>query len=206
MLLIVPAGFVHVPPALKVWTSVAVNPPLAASKTPVTSAVRETAPKLGAPDALPCRTVVVVPSDDTTPGAVAAPPPNIKALVVSSDELPRVEVDEKNGMPPDVPVAVSPSVHVTVHGDPDTVSMDGAVRVMLVTVPEEPPPLAPPGGVIGPVTSANKTADASSAAMPIISLRIVAYPMNVGSALAVAVKEVEPPALVMVAWISPRGR
>lgn len=38
-------------------------PPFATGKTPDTSAVNDTAPKVGAPAAFPCRTVVVVPAE-----------------------------------------------------------------------------------------------------------------------------------------------
>jgi hypothetical protein len=37
-------------------------PPFAAPNVPVMSAVKDTAPKVGAPDAFPCNTVVVVPA------------------------------------------------------------------------------------------------------------------------------------------------
>jgi hypothetical protein len=51
-------------------------PPLPTPSVPVTSAVRLTAPKVGAPAAFPCSRVVVVPSEPRVAGVVPAPPPS----------------------------------------------------------------------------------------------------------------------------------
>src|SRR4051812_31677507 len=77
-----------------------------------------TAPKLGAPEALPCRTVAVVPSDPRTVGAAPAPPPSTRRLAVRAADVERVEVVSKYGTPPDVPVTVKPSVPLPVTGVP----------------------------------------------------------------------------------------
>ncbi len=68
---------------------------MAPGKMPVTSAVKLTAPKVGAPPALPCNTVLVVPSDDATVGAVPAPPPSTMRFAVSAAEDEIAALDEK---------------------------------------------------------------------------------------------------------------
>jgi hypothetical protein len=71
------------------------------------SAVRETEPKVGAPAALPCRTVVVVPREPNAVGAAPTPPPRTSALAVNSALDAIVDVEAKYGIPPLVP-AVRP--------------------------------------------------------------------------------------------------
>ena len=70
-------------------------PPLATASVPDMSAVRDTAPNVGAPTALPCRTVVVVPVLPTTTGAAPAPPPNTKAYWVNAAEVAQVDAELK---------------------------------------------------------------------------------------------------------------
>lgn len=70
-------------------------PPFATGSVPEISAVRLTAPNVGAPAAFPCKTVVVVPNDPSDAGAAPAPPPSVIALAVSNAELASVVVDEK---------------------------------------------------------------------------------------------------------------
>jgi hypothetical protein len=78
-------------------------PPLPSGRVPDTSAVRLTAPNVGAPAALPWRTVVVVPSDPSDTGAPPAPPPSVRAFAVrAADEAIVLEL-EKYGTPPLVP-------------------------------------------------------------------------------------------------------
>jgi hypothetical protein len=59
---------------------------LATGRLPVTSADSDTAPNVGAPAALPCRTVVVVPSEAIGVGVAPAPPPRTSALAVRAIE------------------------------------------------------------------------------------------------------------------------
>ena len=61
-------------------------PPEPAGSVPDTSVASDTAPKVGAPPALPCRTVVVVPSEAIGVGAAPAPPPKTRALAVSAPD------------------------------------------------------------------------------------------------------------------------
>jgi hypothetical protein len=49
-------------------------PPLATGRIPLTSAVSDTAPNVGAPEALPWRTVVVVPREPSADGPLLPPP------------------------------------------------------------------------------------------------------------------------------------
>ena len=99
---------------------VAPVPPLAIGSVPETSAVRLTAPKVGAPAALPCRTVVVVPRLASGAGAAPAPPPRTIALAVSAPDDAQVVPLEKYGTPPDVPATVRARVPALVIGDPAT--------------------------------------------------------------------------------------
>jgi len=82
-----------VPAAVTSWESASVQttpplattmflfvPPLASGSIPEMSVVKTTAPKVGAPAALPLRTVVVVPSEPRETGATPAPPPNVIRL------------------------------------------------------------------------------------------------------------------------------
>jgi hypothetical protein len=64
-------------------------------KLPVTSAVNDTAPNVGAPDALPCNTVVVVPVLPNVLGATPAPPPITSAFAVNAALDAQVFVPEK---------------------------------------------------------------------------------------------------------------
>lgn len=101
------------------------------ASVPVTSALKLTAPNVGAPAALPCRSVVVVPSDPSDVGATAAPPPSTILFARSAEEL-ASDVDEsKYGMPPEVPVAAIASVPVVVTGEPVTLKIAGAVSATL---------------------------------------------------------------------------
>lgn len=61
-------------------------PPFPTGNVPVTSAVRDTAPNVGAPAALPCRTVVVVPRDAIGTGVAPAPPPRTRAFAVKATD------------------------------------------------------------------------------------------------------------------------
>jgi len=90
---------------------------LVTGKLPVTSAVKLTAPNVGAPAALPCSTVVVVPRLASGAGAAPAPPPTIRAYCVNAPELAQVEALEKYGIPPDVPAMVNAGVVVAVATD-----------------------------------------------------------------------------------------
>ena len=107
----------------------------AAARVPDTSVPSATAPYVGAPEALPCNTVVVVPSEPTTVGVPPAPPPNTSAFAVSAAELASPVALEKYGMPPDVPVAPRARVPDPVTGEPVTVKIPGAVKPTEVTVP-----------------------------------------------------------------------
>ena len=92
-------------------------PPLAIGRVPLTSAVNDTAPKVGAPAALPCKTVVVVPKLPSTVGATPAPPPSTILFVVNTPEEAQVVPLEKYGMPPLVPAIVNAGVVVGVATD-----------------------------------------------------------------------------------------
>ena len=72
----VAGGLAHVPSPLQNVELDALVPlfRLVTGRLPVTSAVKDTAPKLGAPPAFPCKTVVVVPSDPRVLTAVVLPP------------------------------------------------------------------------------------------------------------------------------------
>jgi hypothetical protein len=76
-------------------------------KFPVTSADNDTAPNVGAPEALPCSTVVAVPKLASGAGAAPAPPPTIRALAVNAALEDIADAPEKYGTPPEVP-AVKP--------------------------------------------------------------------------------------------------
>src|SRR5512139_2625365 len=80
---------------------------LVTGRLPVTSAVSDTAPKVGAPAALPCKTVVVVPREPNGVGVAPAPPPRTSALAIRATEEAAVPAAVKPKMPPDVP-EVSP--------------------------------------------------------------------------------------------------
>ena len=110
-------------------------PPLPTGRVPVTSAVRLTAPKVGAPAALPCRTVVVVPRLASVAGAAPAPPPSTRALAVRALLEARLAALAKYGTPPLVPAAVRVSVPLVVTGLPLIVKIAGAASATLVTVP-----------------------------------------------------------------------
>ena len=105
-------------------------PPLAMGRVPDTSAVNDTAPKVGAPAALPCKTVVVVPKLPSTVGAAPAPPPSTILLAVNTPEDAQAVPLEKYGMPPLVPAKVNAGVVVGVATD----TMP-PVQLTLVTVP-----------------------------------------------------------------------
>lgn len=131
-------GTVHVPSPLQNVVEDADVPlfKFVTGKFPETSAVNETAPKVGAPAALPCNTVVVVPNDPKTVGAAPAPPPKTIALAVNAALLAHVEDDEKYGIPPLVPATVKASVPVDVIGEPETdINPPVNVWATLVTVP-----------------------------------------------------------------------
>ena len=72
----VAGGLAHVPSPLQNVLEEAPVPlfRLATGRFPVTSAVRLTAEKLGAPPAFPCSTVVVVPNEPSVETAVVFPP------------------------------------------------------------------------------------------------------------------------------------
>ena len=114
----VPGGAAHVPSPRQKVAALAPAPlaKLIIGRFPVTSVVRFTAPKVGAPAALPCRTVVVVPK---LPSIVTAcdPFPRTKRFAVSVDPVTQV---------------VQPMVPVVVIVPP----VIGEVVAMLVTVPE----------------------------------------------------------------------
>src|SRR5580658_1585296 len=88
--------------------------------SPEMSVVSATAPKVGAPEALPCRTVVVVPRLLNTVGADPAPPPRIIALAVNAPEDAHADAELKYGIPPDVPATVRARVPEVVIGEPPT--------------------------------------------------------------------------------------
>ena len=92
-------------------------PPFAMGRIPDTSAVSDTAPKVGAPAALPCKTVVVVPKLPRTVGAAPAPPPSTILLAVSAPDDAQAVPLEKYGMPPLVPAIVNAGVVVGVATD-----------------------------------------------------------------------------------------
>ena len=92
-------------------------PPLAMGRVPDTSAVSDTAPKVGAPAALPCKTVVVVPKLPRTVGAAPAPPPSTILLAVNAPDDAQAVPLEKYGMPPLVPAMVNAGVVVGVATD-----------------------------------------------------------------------------------------
>ena len=72
----VAGGLAHVPSPLQNVELEALVPlfRLVTGRFPVTSAVNDTAPNVGAPPALPCNTVVVVPSVPSVLTAVVFPP------------------------------------------------------------------------------------------------------------------------------------
>jgi len=72
----VAGGLAHVPSPLQNVLLLALVPlfRFVTGRLPVTSAVRLTAAKDGAPPALPCKTVVVVPNDPSVDTAVVFPP------------------------------------------------------------------------------------------------------------------------------------
>jgi len=113
-----PAGVAHVPSPLQNVLEDADVPEFrfATGKFPVTSAERLTAPKLGTPPALPCRTVVVVPRDPNV-WLPWLPEPTMMAFAVKDAAL--------------VTQVVQPTVPVVVTVPP----VSGALKVMLVTVP-----------------------------------------------------------------------
>lgn len=110
-------------------------------------------PEDGVPNAPPFTTnapaePTLVPSAVSTPvpvvtvaGVAPAPPPTIKALAARRAELAHPVVDEKYGIPPEVPAIVNASVPEVVIGLP---AMETIPPVKLaptdVTVPEPPPP------------------------------------------------------------------
>lgn len=108
----------------------ALVPPLATARVPVTSAVRLTAPNVGAPAALPCRTVVVVPRLASGAGAAPAPPPRTIALAVNAPDVAQVVPLEKYGIPPDVPAIVNAGALVGL-----AMETIPPVQLTLVTVP-----------------------------------------------------------------------
>lgn len=85
---------------------------------PVTSPIA-TAPNVGAPAALPCRTVVVVPSEAIGVGVAPAPAPRIRAWFVSATDEASVVEPVKPRMPPEVP-DVSPVPPLATPNDPAT--------------------------------------------------------------------------------------
>ena len=96
---------------------------LGAGKLPVTSVARLTAPKVGAPVGLPCKTVLAVPNDPNA-DMVCEPLPNISALTVAAPGL-VVQVGQE-------------SVPVVLIGPPES----GPDVAMLVTVPLPPGEMA----------------------------------------------------------------
>ena len=101
----VPDGAAQVPsPRQNVELDAPVPPPrLDVDKLPVTSAARFTAPKVGAPAALPCRTVVVVPSEPSVEGVDPTPPPSMRAFRVRTPEEVTTPDPVNPRMPPLVP-------------------------------------------------------------------------------------------------------
>lgn len=71
----------------------------------VARSARATEAKVGAPAALPWRTVVVVPREARTTGVAPAPPPRTIALAVRAIEEARVPAAVKPRTPPEVPEA-----------------------------------------------------------------------------------------------------
>ena len=116
---------------------------LATGRFPDTSAVNETAPNVGAPDALPCNTVVVVPVLFNVLGATPAPPPITKAFAFNAALDAQVVPLEKYGIPPLVPATVKANVPDVVIGLPATETIPPVNDwATLVTVPDPPPPPA----------------------------------------------------------------
>lgn len=68
---------------------------------PLTSAERLTDPNVGAPAALPCKTVIVVPSEPKAEGAVPEPPPKRRRFAVKAGVDAIVVEEEKYGIPPE---------------------------------------------------------------------------------------------------------
>jgi hypothetical protein len=111
-----------------------------------------TAPKVGAPEALPCNKVVVVPKLESEVGAAPAPPPSVSAFAVKAPEELIAEVLEKYGTPPDVPdvIPIPPWPNVTAALVVKTVAEAfGKVKVFVLVVgpvnavkPLAVPPLA----------------------------------------------------------------
>jgi len=99
-------GVDHVPSPRQ--NVVALAPPPAfkfvTGKFPDTSVASATDPKVGAPAALPCKTVVVVPTPIVL-GVAPAPPPIITAFAVSSADDAIVPAAVKPRMPPLFPAA-----------------------------------------------------------------------------------------------------
>ena len=87
---------------------------------------------MGVPEAFPCSNVVVVPSEPSTVGELAAPPPKTIACAVSAPEDAHAELEEKYGIPPEVPAMVSVTAPVEV--------------LLVMTVPSPETELTPPAG------------------------------------------------------------
>src|ERR1051326_1277084 len=97
-----PAGVAHVPSPLQKVELLAEVPEfkLVTGRLPVTSAARLTAPNEGTPAALPCSTVVVVPSDPSVCDP-CDPEPTMIAFAV------RLAADVTQVAQPTVPVVVT---------------------------------------------------------------------------------------------------
>jgi hypothetical protein len=136
---VVPVGVAQVPSPRQKVVAEALVPlfKLPTGKLPVTSVERLTAPKLGVPAALPCKTVVAVPAVPSEVGAAPAPPPNTSWLAVRAAEEESCDVELKKGTPPLVPVVVNANVPVPVTGDPLTPKIldAGTLNPTDVTVP-----------------------------------------------------------------------
>ena len=86
-------------------------------RLPVMSADRFTAPNDGAPAALPCSTVVVVPSDPSTVGTAPVPPPRTMAFCVSAADEVIVPAAVNARTPPLVPLVRPVPPRGTVTGE-----------------------------------------------------------------------------------------
>src|SRR5258707_4646643 len=90
---------------------------LASGRLPLTSAVRDTGPKVGAPvPAAPCSSVVADPFELSEVGVAPAPPPRVIWFSPSAADDAIVPDAVKPGMPPEVPEVMPMPPRATVTG------------------------------------------------------------------------------------------
>jgi len=100
----------------------------ATGRLPVTSALKLTAPNVGAPAALPCSRVVVVPSEPSAVGVAPAPPPSSRAFAVSAPDDAIIPDAVKPKIPPLVPLESPVPPRATARVPEETLPAFSAVR------------------------------------------------------------------------------